>query len=339
MKKALHIFAVNGKTNSGDFFLGPSTKHEFETIISDKVEWTNFDVRKNITKKDIDYINTFDYVIIGGGGLFLPDTNPNMVSCWQWSCPSDLMELISSKIYVISVGWNHFYGQDITMPYRDNNTRISERNQIFKRNVQTLINKSQMFTMRHNGDCEELKNIVDQALHDKIQFSFCPVVGYVKEKYKSEFKSGDYITFEIKDDRPNRRYMGTSRKEFYDTLYSYITYLKNNGEEIAIMSHDGSSSFVNYLKFKRFSEFKILNNTVANEKKIINNYSNVKRLYCTAGHSQMMAHALGLDNYSLVGHNKLYYFLQDTDRSIPEHGAFVKDITLDCLLQHYEKNL
>lgn len=337
MKKALHIFAVNGKSNSGDFFLGPATKHGFEALIKQSVSWTNFDVRKVIQKEDIDFINKFDYVVIGGGGLLLPDTNPNKISCWQWACHYSLLSLINAEIHVFSIGWNHFYNQKITMPNRNNDLEALERSKIFKKNMETLIEKSKTFTMRHKGDCEELKKHINANLHSKIKFLFCPVIKYVKENYRKDFKSGEYITFEIKDDRPNRRYFGTSRGNFYGLLYSFILNLNNRGEKIAIMSHDGSATFINYLRSKGFHNFIVLNNTVANEKKIIKNYSSVKTLYCTAGHSQMTAYALGLDNYSLIGHDKLFYFLQDTQRETAEHGSRIKDLSLETLLKHFDE--
>ena len=89
------------------------------------------------------------------------------------------------------------------------------------------------------------------------------------------------------------------------------------GEEIAVMSHDGSSTFYQFLTNVGVP-FVYLNNSVAKEDRIIENYSKVKKLYCTAGHSQMTAHALGLDYYSLICHDKLKYFLQDT-------GNFTRD--------------
>ena len=116
MKKALHIYAVNGKTNSGDLFLGPATKWQFEKLVDESVTWTNFDVRKKVTNKDVEYFNQFDFVVVGGGGLLLPDTNPNMTSCWQWAIPKNLIDEITSKIYVLGLGWNLFNNQKITMP-------------------------------------------------------------------------------------------------------------------------------------------------------------------------------------------------------------------------------
>lgn len=325
MKKALHVFAVNGKTNSGDFFLGPATKWKFEEDMNTPISWQNFNVRKPITKRDLEYFNTFDYIVIGGGGLFLPDTNPNIVSCWQFAFPTDFYSKITSDVYVVAIGWNHFYGQDITMPNRGNNRSFSERATIFKRNVEELIEKSTSFTMRHIGDCDEMKKIVDPRLHPKIEFKFCPVVDYVKEKYSSNFtNNGIYHTFEIKDDRQQRRYRGTTIQEAYQQLLTYARYLLEKGQKIAVMSHDGSRSFADFLRINGVP-FVLLNNTVANEQLIIQNYSQVKKLYCTAGHSQMTAYALGLPFHSLIGHDKLEYFLKDTDNFDEDKYTYIND--------------
>jgi hypothetical protein len=311
MKKALHIFAVNGKTNSGDFFLGPATKWKFEQIADEEINWYNFDVRKPVTLDDVNYFNTFDYVVVGGGGLLLPDTNPNMTSCWQWAISSQLINEITSKMYVLGLGWNLFYGQSVMMPEKNNN-EIPQRKDILKNNLETLINKCKVFSMRHIGDCDRLKEIVDEEYHNQIGFELCPVIGYVEQKYKENFQSNNrFHTFEIKDDRMPRRYHKITMSGFYSQLLTYIQKLRQQGEEIAVMSHDGSGSFIRFLT-NRNIPFQIINNTVANEEQIIDNYSHVKRLYCTAGHSQMMAHALDIDTYSLITHNKLQYFIEDT---------------------------
>ena len=318
MTRALHIYAVNGKANSGDFFLGPATKNRFEKTIQEDVDWTNFDVRKRVTLEDVRYFNSFDYLILGGGGLFLPDTNPNKISCWQWACPTQLYKDLQVPLHVVSVGWNHFYGQDITMPTRNSTQSIPDRAQIFKENVEALITASTSFTMRHTGDCEQLKKIVDSKYHSQIKFSFCPVIEYIKEHHTPTFvNAGEYHVFEIKDDRQNRRYHKTSLQNVYSQLFDYIGVLLSTGEKVAVMSHDGSSSFYRYLK-NRGLTVPLLNNTIANEEAIIRNYGHVKRLYCTAGHSQMTAYALGIDFHSLITHDKLKYFLED----IPEELSY-----------------
>lgn len=325
MKTALHIYAVNGGTNSGDFFLGPATKYKFEKIVNSKVSWKNHDVRKSVTLSDINYFNSFDYIVIGGGGLFLPDTNPNDTSCWQFPCPAKYYDMIKAKIYVISIGWNHFYNQDITMKNRNDNSKNLDRLAIFKNNAESLLKSCHHFTMRHNGDCEKLKKIVSEKYHEKIGFDFCPVIEYVASKFSSIMKhDGEYHVFEIKDDRPNRRYYKKTKEQFYNELLIFIQRLLSSKEKVAFMSHDGSTSFYNFLR-NRGINVPIINNTIANEEGIIRNYSFVKKLYCTAGHSQMMAHALGIDYYSLICHDKLKYFLQDVGRFDSDNYCLVNE--------------
>jgi len=332
--KALHLYASKAQFNSGDFFLGPATKWKFEKIIDSKVDWETLDIRQSFSKGTINYINSFDYLIVGGGGLILPDSNPNEVSCWQWAISKELLELITAKIYVMAIGYNLFFEQDMSMPHREIEDSIPRRKTIFKSNIETLIRKSHYFSMRHKGDIIQLRKIVDTEYHSKIEFIFCPVIDYVKNKYLLSFNSGDYYTFEIKDDRPNRRYKGTSKEEFYSKLKQFIEYLISENKPVAIMSHDGSRSFYDYLKSKSIN-IPLLDNTTADEIKIITNYSKVKKLYCMAGHSQMTGHALGIDMFSLISHNKLKYFLEDIKRTIPKDGEYVSELTLSNLIKGY----
>ena len=68
--------------------------------------------------------------------------------------------------------------------------------------------------MRHNGDISMLKEIIGE--NNNIKFEFCPVNWYIKKYYLPNFKNIDnYIAFEIKDDRPNRRYYKIGKETFY----------------------------------------------------------------------------------------------------------------------------
>lgn len=337
MKKAVHLYVSGFKKNSGDFFLGSATKWKFEKIICEKVDWKTKDIRKVFDKKDLEEVNQCDYLLIGGGGLFLPDTNANNISCWQWPASKENIAKIKSDIYVISIGWNLFYNQKITMPNVNSDQEFRDRKNIFKENVETLIDKAAHFSVRHMGDREKIKEIVEERYHSKMKFEFCPVIEYIQSFYKESFVNEKiYHTFEIKDDRPQRRFYKKGRNRFYQELLTYIQSLIEKGEKIALMSHDGSHTFYNFLKQNEIP-FVLLDNSVANEKTIINNYSKVKKLYCTAGHSQMTAHALGLDYYSLICHDKSKYFLQDTGNFIDDRYCLVNEENInDKLSTHGE---
>jgi hypothetical protein len=315
-KKALHCYATGGASNSGDFILGPSTKWHFENnIIKEKVRWFNANVRSQLPEAHVKFINDeFDYLVVGGGGLMLPDTNPNNLSCWQWPVTSQAFRGIKVPIYVISMGYNLFHGQKVTMPRRDSNVEDPKRYDIFKDNMETLIDVSEHFSLRHNGDCDRLKEIVDPKYHDKIKFLLCPSIDfskhYVAENGLTPSPDRDIYAFEIKDDRQARRYYKTSIQVFYDGLKKYILHLQSLNKNVYVLSHDGSGSFKRYLE-QNGVKVGFMSNSNSNEKNIMTNYLKIDKLFCTAGHSQMMGHALGCDIISLITHDKIRYYLED----------------------------
>lgn len=311
MIKIAHIYASNAKVNSGDFFLGISTKKYFqEKYFKEKnVSFTDIDCRNQNNFINIDNINkNYDYLLIGGGGLILPDTTPNNISCWQWVISLENLQKINIPIYVVSIGYNLFFTQKITNPNRENNEDIPERLNIFKNHIKTLINKSTSFTMRHNGDISMLKEIIGE--NNNIKFEFCPVNWYIRKYYLPNFKNTDnYIAFEIKDDRPNRRYYKIGKEKFYKELENTIINLLKINKKVAILSHDGSNSFYNFIKNR--IKIPIFYNNTVNEEKIINNFKKISTIICTAGHTQMISHSLNIKTISLITHPKLKYFCED----------------------------
>lgn len=320
MKKVAHIYASNAKTNSGDFMLGISTKKYFsDVILKEPCQFKDFDCRNpNLyTPEQISSFNEFDYILVGGGGLILPDSSPNMTSCWQWVIPEKSYDLITKPIYVVSIGYNLFYGQDMSMPKRESNYSEPNRINIFKSNIRKLINKAEHFTLRHTGDMESLISIIGEDMRSKMSMEFCPSIWYVKKYWKPKFKldqSKKVLAIEIKDDREWRRYNKIGKTKYYEVLLDFVKeYQKKYGlNSIVYMSHDGSANFHRYLISKGV-KISILSNASKNEEMIKNNYEKIHTLLCSAGHSQMMAHGLGIKTISMVSHPKLKYFCEDTN--------------------------
>ena len=312
-----HIFACNGSINCGDYMLGISTKYKFNEIINKKCTFTNLDCRNKslFTPEKVKDLNKYDYVIIGGGGLILPDTCPNSISGWQWLIHENSISLIKVPIYVIGIGFNLFFNQKITMQNRNDNKEKLEILNIFSSNITQLVKQSTYFSLRHNQDVIECRKYVqDENLKSKIIFDFCPVVYYVKEKWKPSYilDNKKYIAFEVKEDRPFRRYFNITKDDFYKKLLDVIVYLKTRNESVCFLSHDNSLSFYNFLN-KNNINVDLLKNSTANESKIQQNFNKIKCIICTAGHSQMIAHSMGIKTISMVSHPKLKYFCDDIE--------------------------
>ena len=96
--------------NAGDTVLSQCVRRFFEGKVSN-TGWNIIEVPNSITQKTIDGINATKALIIGGGGLFLPDTNRNDISGWQWAVSKKQLQDINVPIIVYTVGFNYFKGQ------------------------------------------------------------------------------------------------------------------------------------------------------------------------------------------------------------------------------------
>ncbi|MFW5847976.1 MAG: hypothetical protein ACOCVF_03585 [bacterium] len=194
----------------------------------------------------------------------------------------------------------------------NNNINIKRYN-IFKKHIKLLIEKSQYFSMRHKNDIVKLIEDIGEEYKDKITFQFCPTIEYTLNKNIES--TGNYIAFEIKDDRLWRRLYRIGRDKYYFELEKTINILLNKGESVAFLSHDGSKLFYNYL-LKRGLKIEFIDNSVSDETVIYNNYSKIKTLICTAGHSQMIGSVIrGMKIISLVTHPKILNFCLDTNNN------------------------
>jgi len=101
MIKIAHIYASSAKFNSGDFMLGISTKKYFQEKYLDNEECQFFDIdcrnQLAFSINNVEKLNQFDYILVGGGGLILPDTVPNKVSSWQWIIPKESYSKIKNQ--------------------------------------------------------------------------------------------------------------------------------------------------------------------------------------------------------------------------------------------------
>jgi len=313
LKKVIHIYGVTN-CNSGDYLIGIATKKYFveKYLNNEACNFVDFDCRQVINDKLLNYINSFDYIIIGAGGLILPDTNPNLISCWQFSIDKNYYKKINKPIYVISIGFNLFYNQNMNMSNNNNNIEDINRTIIFKDNIIELIERAKHFSLRHKQDIEELIKIVGEDYRSKIKFEFCPTIWYSNKFWKKKLnnETTKYIVLEIKDDRMWRRYYNITKDVFYNELLTFVEYCIKNKINIAYLSHDGSKDFFNYL-IKNNIKIPLFDNSKLNENTIYNNYDKIKTIICTAGHSQMISHGLGINTLSLVSHPKLKYFCDD----------------------------
>jgi hypothetical protein len=314
--KVAHIYASKAKLNSGDFMIGIAAKQYVSQMILNRndIQYQDLDCRDASLYKEsnLDVLNSFDAIIVGAGGLLLPDSAANTVSCWQWIIHKDVLRKIKAPIYVVSIGYNLFYGQNMAMQNHTNNIETPQRLIILRENLRELMNVARHFTMRHQDDIEDTLKIVGEEYRSKINLELCPTIWYTSTYWKPQYTVQDakYVAIEVKDDREWRRYHKISKAAFYEQLEQFVRDCQAKSIPICYMSHDGSKNFYKHLQSKHIS-IPYLDNSSANESSILNNYKQVKLLLCSAGHSQMMAYGVGIPTISLVSHPKLKRFCED----------------------------
>ena len=87
--------------NVGDTVLAQCVRKTFEYFMP--VNWNLSYVRDEVTQQSLETFNRTKAVVVGGGGLFLPDTNKNVVSGWQWSIPKEYLGEIKCPLMIYSV--------------------------------------------------------------------------------------------------------------------------------------------------------------------------------------------------------------------------------------------
>jgi hypothetical protein len=318
--RVAHIYATSAKKNSGDFLIGVATKWHFRERLlglgpEAQVEFVEMDCRnESLFKEDrLPLLNSFDYILVGGGGLLLPDSEPNMNSCWQWNIRKEVLEKLTARLYVVSIGYNLFYGQEMDMPKRQNNDREPARIPILRENLRALVDKAYYFSMRHAADVDSLIELIGTDYREKVSLQFCPTIEYSAVHWKEKLALSapeKYVGIEIKDDREWRRYYKIGRARFYSELLEFVRYCLENNVPLCIVSHDGSNGFRKFLESQKI-KLPVLDNSSANERLIYHNYGKLRLLFCTAGHSQMIAYGLGIQAVPLITHPKLKNFCED----------------------------
>ena len=96
-------------------------------------QWKLEDLWEKVSIQTLNRINDdVKGLVIGGGGLFLRDTNANQNSGWEWNCSIENLRKIDVPIIVFAVGFNRFRGQEDFDP-------------IFRSHLQELVQKSAFF--------------------------------------------------------------------------------------------------------------------------------------------------------------------------------------------------
>ncbi len=296
-KKASHVSYYSSWENAGDTVLSKCVRKTINQNV--KTSWNLIKLTDPVTEPVIRQINKTSSLIIGGGGVLLPDSNPNSVSGWQWAIDPDYWQKIKVPVIVFAIGYNYFKGQD-------NST-------LFIKNLEELVKRADFFSLRNHGSIRKVKELLPEYLHEKIHHQPCPTT-IIRKLYpdlpvKRESKK---IGINIAFDRYERRF-GNNIYLILDQIALALNTIKTQGYEIYNVCHLENDRKFEISLEKRNVKFKTVNLQYALPNKVYNFYNNIELMMGMRGHAQMIPFGVNTKIISLGTHEKLAYFLEDID--------------------------
>ncbi len=306
--------------NTGDIALFESIRTQFKHYFG-SIDFKLLNLHSLVTLEVVESINKSDALIIGGGGLFLKDTNKNEVSGWQWPCSIEMLEKIKVPIIIYAVGYNRFRDQEDFEPF-------------FSDNINALFNKSAFIGLRNTGSIVSVEKYIKPENFRKIVYQPCSTT-LLKDYYQQldkerEKKPRKTIAFNIAFDRHYLRYgSANSENKKLNAICNVIKKLLKS-YHVVFFSHVTEDYHFNiWLKANNLN-IEHINLVGKSVEETIRLYNTFDLIAGTRGHSQMIPFGLNIPILSIISHNKLQYFLEDNE--LENLGVDITDANLEKTL-------
>lgn len=317
-------FYMDRQGNAGDKLLPESVRLAFDPDTTSR-RWHPVHAHRLFDESALRRVNARRGLVIGGGGLFIPDTMPNGNSAWQWNVPDDLLDRIDVPIAVYAVGFNAFDGQ-------------SYRAGRFRESLRLLVERSSFFGLRNHGSIEKVRGMLPVRLHDRVRFQPCPttVTRQLVAGWQDPVRRDDTILINAAYDRAGLRF-GHDYDHFLAQMAKAV---RDLGElaEVRCVAHSLDDEKMAFdLRRAHGISLPIVPMYDFDNDAIRDLYARTKLVIGMRGHAGMIPFGCGTPIISLISHPKMAYFLRDIER--PEWGVSVHERHLADLLVERAKDL
>lgn len=284
--------------NVGDTVLSQCVRRYFNKYVH--TGWNIIFISKPVTKKTIQKINKTNALIIGGGGLFLPDTNENGISGWQWSICKEQLQNITVPVLLYSVGYNYFKGQ--------------EPSELFIDNLVALCEKAVFIGLRNMGSVSAVENLLPEELKEKVVYQPCTTT-LIRKIYGDKIKpktASNKVAINMAFDRSERRF-GDKKRTICAEVAKAAKAIENKGYEIVVVLHATSDNEIVPYMDSEGVQYSACDLTHAFPMKVYEFYNAMHCAIGMRGHAQMIPFGLNCGIISLGTHDKMKWFLEDID--------------------------
>ena len=284
--------------NAGDALLTTVLRDLFSQELGG-LSWTKLHAHDVVGPAELARMNAATGVVVGGGGLFLKDSNPNRISGWQWPISAQSIRALESPLILFAVGYNRFRQQDDFDP-------------LFGENLVELIRKASFVGMRNYGSVRGVKSYLPEDLQQKILYQPCMttlISRIYPERFLPKAEPEGFIAVNCAFDRSHLRFAGRE-EEILGNLATALKVLSQE-REIRYFSHSkGDENFLPYLDRAGVS-YTLTRLFHRKGEEIIAEYQKPALVIGMRGHAQMIPFGCGTPILSLISHDKMRWFLDD----------------------------
>ncbi|MFF4573486.1 glycosyltransferase [Streptomyces sp. NPDC001410] len=310
-------FYMDRQGNAGDKLLPESVRLAFGPDFTSR-RWHSVHAHRLFDKAALERVNARRGLVIGGGGLFIPDTMPNGNSAWQWNVPDEHLRAIDVPIVVFAVGFNAFDGQ-------------SYRAQRFNESLRLLVEKASFFGLRNHGSIAKVRSLLPPELHDKVVFQPCPttVMRQLVPGWSDPLHREDTVLLNAAYDRAGLRF-GHDYGHFLAEIAKAVRGIGAH-TEVRCVAHSLDDERIAFdLRREHGISLPVIPMYDFSNDEIRETYAKTRLVIGMRGHAGMIPFGVGTPIISLISHPKMAYFLSDIER--PEWGVSVHERNLGAVL-------
>lgn len=312
--------------NAGDTVLSQCVRRLFEKECRVK-EWLIEAVDAGVSEAYLSRLNSTSGVVVGGGGLFVPDTNGNSISGWQWAISKEQLACISSPIVLFAVGYNYFRGQ--------------APSKLFLENLPSIIGKAEFVGLRNTGSVENVKALLPDELARKVVFQPCATT-LIRKIYESipNKAATRNVGFNVAFDRMDKRY-GDKKELVLTEIAKAAKTLQEKGYSIRFIAHcPDDLDFLPYLA-KQHVEYTAVDLSRSFPDEVFKTYNSIEVMIGMRGHAQMIPFGMNCGIITLGSHEKMRWFLEDIEMmdcyvELGEHCESISERILEVFVERYE---
>ncbi|WP_285108218.1 polysaccharide pyruvyl transferase family protein [Promicromonospora sp. MEB111] len=311
-------FYVDRGENFGDIVL-PDAVRDAITEPAGPTDWTSFHAHQVFDDEFVRIANAQRALVVGGGGLFLPDTSPNSNSGWQWNVPPASLDAVTVPVYAFAVGFNLFTGQRF-------------KGDLFRRSLIAFTRKAEFLGLRNTGSMERVRDLLPAELHDKVRFVPCPttVLEHIRPDLPAGRTGSGTVLVNAAFDRSERRF-GAGYADFLEQIVELAEKAGKGGAEVRIAAHTrGDLKLAKDLEAAHDLTLPVDELHYMDQADALAVYRQASLVIGMRGHATMIPFGLGTPVLSIVSHPKMRYFLEDVER--PDWGYDVADADLGARL-------